>query len=698
MAPIVFFFLFLSIHFVSGGQILSTNSYQLCNLTAQDPIQPSFLASTCTYFTRITSSVDAGQDVVTELPTIDMVGTPTTPFRDNTDNPDSLTTCGQEEICTITTPIDLKFTAGTVFMKWNLLYTGWTVPWSYVTTFEDGLGVSTCSDTGTLDPLIAIDDPTCTADLFIGPTPPDVCSEANTSSATCSPLFWDQVKKLDCFRMCCGSGATKSGRSYFVWETDTHDTTTGGPICKVYKPYSQPIVTQSLTVDVSSSETDFVPFSMEIDDVALITEIGTNPDPFATTDTDMPLEGRMIVASIKPYTFPNSSSINDYVIGSWVVICETSIDESAKTAKRPSCLNTPSNQWVMIPPTYASRYGTAGISYGASPQQILNAMAQSTDVCSGTTAASEFVPGIREDIDPPNPTITTKYSPSICDMMSQTLAGFNYWLPPQYDNTGGVNHNPNWFISGTKLYYRIDPSSVAGQTFEDDYDIQIDLTTNIMEYINTTSPGFFDPSFTKCFTTGYTNVSRTVAEGNVQVRVCNEAIVDNDPITQSYNITYTCDPRMIFQELTLTTDELRIGECQVITNEFTFLVSTVDIHNMSLTCDMLLIPGGDTEAGQATTTCNQFPQFLLPNVTCDSTDLSCFNNNDSLVNSAFFWILIGGGIFLIVMLIALIALCVESTKKKYNTPEEDFQKAAEPMIGREPSNIYANALKTKKTN
>lgn len=681
-------FVILYSHKVYGGQILSSNSYQACNLTNIDPIQPSFQSTTCTYFTRITSTVDGGQNAETKLPTIDVVGNPFTPFRDNTDNLNSLETCGQNEVCTITTPIDMTFTGGDIFSEWNLLYAGWNIPWSYVSHFQDGLSLNGCSSTGSLDPINPlVASSTCDAESLIGPTPANVCSESNITAATCPPLDWEFTKKLQCFRMCCDATAVKSGRSYFVWRTDTQ-ATTYGLTCKVYKPYVQPVLTQSMTVEISSDDTDVTSFTMRIEDIALGGNIGTYP---AIIDTDSPLNARMIIRSLNPYSITNISSVYDYIAGSLVVICEDEISETASTAKRPSCLNTPSNKWMLIPPTYAERYGTTDTSYGATPGQIMSAMAQSTEVCAGTLGANQFVPGLAEDSNPPDPSITTKISPSVCDMMAQTEAGYNYWLPPRYDNTGGIANNPNWFISGTKLYYRVDPDSVSSQILPDVYNIQVDLTTNIMEYLNTTSPGFFDPSYSKCYTTGYTNSSRTVATGKIQVRVCNEDIVDNIPIKQAYEITYTCDPRMSFSSLVLTTSELAVGTCEVVDNLFTFLVSSVNTSNMGLACNMVLSPGGSTIAGQTSTVCNQFPNFLN-NFTCNSTDLACFNKKGNLTDSAFFWILIGGGTFALVLFIIIIALAATNSKKKHNTPEKSVLEAAEPILNHDPPNIYANAL------
>ena len=218
-----------------------------------------------------------------------------------------------------------------------------------------------------------------------------------------------------------------------------------------------------------------------------------------------------------------------------------------------------------------------------------------------------------------------------------------------------------------------------------------------MNYLATTSPGFFDQDFTQCVLTGFTDETREVATGFVEVRVCNEAIVNGEPVPQVYTITYDCDSRVTIAP-TVTTDAIAVGRCEVVDNAFTFLSSTVSLGNTSLVCDMTLDPGGDVSAGQTTTTCNEVPNIHFPKPNCSATDLGCLRNDNKLLESSLFWVLIASAVIIIVLIVILVVVAVEYSQTESITPAtSELQSYLDFVYGGTTDNTYNQSLAVKKT-
>lgn len=671
-----------------GATVRSTSAYNLCNLTNIDPVQPSFQSSTCQFYTRINFDADGGRDVKSKLPTVSVVGNPAQPSRFNTGG-NSLTQCANTEICTITTPIDVTVTVGDVFARYNLRYAGFSLPWTYSNATVDALGGVDCTKTGAIVNLGVFGDEFCDAPDIVGTPPPTTCPSSNNIAVTCPATHWEQTLASNCFRMCCNSDAVVGESSYFVWREDVRQSQSGDFLCKAYRPYSQGVLYQVMSILVDN-QTDT--FSTGISDTSSGIEVATIPDPFNPSNPANPLNGRAVIRRIKQFPpIPAIIDINENVAGGLVVICDD-LQETDSTVQAPSCTANPPRRWFFIPSPWSARYGTDSISYGAEPFKILNEMAQAGDVCGGTATPEQFVPGLALDADPPAPSVTDKFSPSLCDMFAQTQAGETFWLPPGYDFS-----DPNWWINGHTLFARVDQALVQDLVVSDAYTMSLDLTTNIMPYDSTTAPGFFDPQFSNCYVTGYTNNSREVATGVTQVRVCNVKIEDNEGVTQAYTITYICDPRMDLDAATKTTSPLAVGRCEVVNNPFTFEVDQVALQNMSLDCTMILSPGGNTAAGQTSTVCNQFPGILLfDNRTCSPTDLSCFRKEGKLYKNPLFWFIIVVGTAVVAVFIGLIVYGVQQSKHQVVTPKEaEAQRLLDTSLAPTPEEQYSSALLKK---
>lgn len=668
--------------------VRSTSSYNLCNLTDIDPLQPSFQSSTCQFYTRIHLDADAGRDVTSKIPTVSVVGNPAQPSRFNTGG-NSLTECANDEICTITTPIDVTIHVGEVFARYNLRYAGFSLPWSYANGTVLNVGGAACTKTGAITNLGITVDNFCDAPDIAGDPPPTSCPSSGGAAVTCPATHWERTLTSNCFRMCCNTDAAGGEASYFVWREDVRQSNAGDFLCRAYRPYSQGVLYQVMDIEVDN-QTDT--FSSGISDTSAGTDVSTIPDPFNPNNPANPLNGRAVIRRIKQFP-PIDAFVqaNEQVAGALVVICDD-IQETSASAQAPSCTSNPPRRWFYIPSPWSSRYGTDSNTYGAEPYKILNEMAQSGDVCRGLALPSEFVPGLALDPDPPDAAITDKFSPSLCDMFAQTQAGKTFWLPPGYDPA-----DPNWWIDDSALFTVLDPAVVGGITVSNAFVMALDLTTNIMAYDSVTAPGFFDPNFSNCYVTSYTNSSRDVATGITQVRVCNVKVEDDETVTQAYTITYVCDPRMTLDDATKTTDPLAVGRCQVVNNGFTFEVDQVQLQNMSLDCTMFLSPGGNTAAGQTSTVCNQFPGILLfDNRTCSPTDLSCFTKDGKLYKNPLFWFLVIVGTAAIIIFIVLIVYGVQQSKQEVMTPKEaQAQRLLDTSLAPTADEQYSSALLKK---